>query len=319
MAIEMVLNELSLKAQAADVRAARDGMANLVDTLQAATASGVARVLRTSADFHGTILAPDYLLVRWRNDPEVDRERRSYFRTLTTKVPVLADVPLSALAGEPALFDFKDRGVRAEGLGAAFLMDALAVSLLSDAWWDTPTVQLTVSHLDDSAAMVTKAEPIRHASRRAHVARHDAWIGERIRTGVRDGVDLWSRRMALIPSLAFCGSVRAQLEGLNIGNPLLKSVRDRLFEFEDYCRTWNNGPFDMQQLPTRVSPESEATLNQYGAERRFLCPDGQERVFSLHVRITPGAWRIHFIPLADEHRILIGYIGRHLPTVHDPT
>ncbi|HEV2387469.1 MAG TPA: hypothetical protein VGS20_09460 [Candidatus Acidoferrales bacterium] len=319
MTIEMVLNELSLRARAVDVYAARERMANFVDTLQAATATGVGRVLRTAEDFHDTVLAPDYMLARWRNDPEVDRECRRYVLTLTTKAPHLADLTPGELAGEPALFDFGYEGARADGLAAAFLTDALAVSLLSEARWDTTALQLEVTHLDDNAMTVTRFEAIHHASRRAHVVQHGAWIGERIRAGIRDGTDLWSRRIDLLPSLVFCESVRAQLEGLRSGNPLLRSVRDRLFEFQEYCGTWNSGPFEGRRLPTRVSPESQATLNQYGAERTFLCPDCQERVFSLHARVTPGSWRIHFIPLADEHRVLIGYIGPHLPTANDPT
>jgi hypothetical protein len=62
-----------------------------------------------------------------------------------------------------------------------------------------------------------------------------------------------------------------------------------------------------------ATSESEATLNQYRHTRTFICPDGVPQVFKWHVRLTPGAWRIHFFPLDDKRQLIIGYIGRHLP------
>ena len=36
--------------------------------------------------------------------------------------------------------------------------------------------------------------------------------------------------------------------------------------------------------------------------------DGEKRLFSWHIRMTPGAWRLHFHPLKPT-KIIIGYIG----------
>jgi len=65
----------------------------------------------------------------------------------------------------------------------------------------------------------------------------------------------------------------------------------------------------------KVSPESSMTLEMYGRERTFRCPDGQKRLFSWHLRLTPHAWRIHFYPDEQTKTLIIGYIGHHLPTV----
>ncbi|MCI0528399.1 MAG: hypothetical protein L0Y56_13245, partial [Nitrospira sp.] len=66
------------------------------------------------------------------------------------------------------------------------------------------------------------------------------------------------------------------------------------------------------------SPESQATLQQFGRERTFRSPDGEERIFSWHVRLTPGSWRIYFFP-EEAGKMIVGYIGPHLPTVSYPT
>jgi hypothetical protein len=51
----------------------------------------------------------------------------------------------------------------------------------------------------------------------------------------------------------------------------------------------------------------------YGAARTFVCPDGKKRLFSWHSKINYEKWRIHFIDAPAERRVLIGYVGRHLP------
>ncbi len=88
----MVLNELSLRPLANDVQGARQRMSDLVSTIAAATKLGVGRVLRTHRDFNSEEIAPGYPVAKWRNDHEVDREARSFFRTLTSKAPYLTDI-----------------------------------------------------------------------------------------------------------------------------------------------------------------------------------------------------------------------------------
>ncbi len=73
MDLEMVLNELSL-TPAEDIPTAQKRMSDFIDTVRTATTHGVKRVIRTKEDFQSTILAPNYPIMRWRNDSSVDRE-----------------------------------------------------------------------------------------------------------------------------------------------------------------------------------------------------------------------------------------------------
>jgi hypothetical protein len=50
-------------------------------------------------------------------------------------------------------------------------------------------------------------------------------------------------------------------------------------------------------------------LKQFQQELTFKCPDGINRTFSLHVRMTPGAWRLYFLIELGLGKIIIGYIG----------
>ena len=319
MDLDMVFNELSVQSPASDIQTARQWMSDLLNTIIAATKRGVNRVLRTHRDFHATILAPGYPLAQWRNDRNVDREERRYFQILITKSPFLVDLHDSEIEEKLGLCEFTHEGDEAEGLGYAYLLESLAVSVRSKEQWESSILGLEAKQLDDDGSLTIEMVKVIHASQPNHVVEHEDWIQNRLQQGVRDGVDLWNRRHELFPSLIFCESVGKQILQLRSGNPMLQSTRKRLFELENYCKSWHEGSFNPDSLPTKTSPESQSTLQQYGIERTFLCPDGHERIFSWHVRLTPGAWRIHFDPEAETKKIIIGYIGRHLPTVSYPT
>jgi hypothetical protein len=90
---------------------------------------------------------------------------------------------------------------------------------------------------------------------------------------------------------------------------MLRQVVKRLFELEESCKSWTDGAFELESLPCKASPESESRLKLFKQQLTFRCPDGKERLFSLHVRMTPGAWRLYFCVELGPGKIIIGYIG----------
>jgi hypothetical protein len=320
MDLEMVFNELSAHLPASSTEQARQWMTQFLSLMTTATRQGVNRVLRTNEDFHIASLAPNYSLENWRNDREVSLEERRFLKLLTTKAPFLVDLPelqQKALASEFLWQGEKDLQT-AVGLGYAYLLDAIAVSLPSAPQWQRLEVQLEYRWIETDGNLYSEQVQVKHSCSPEHVTAHQDWIAKRLQTGVRDGVDLWKRRFSLFPSLSFCDSVASSIEGIGSGSPMLRQVIKRLFELEAYCRDWQEGGFEPEKIPCKVSPESQTTLNQYGQERTFLCPDDVERLFSWHMRLTPGAWRLHFFPDTSTHTIIVGYIGAHLPTASDP-
>lgn len=162
---------------------------------------------------------------------------------------------------------------------------------------------------DDEDEKVT----IIHASCKEHLKDHIEWFRDRLRKEVLDGATLWSKREELFPNLQFCDSVKDQLLNLRAGDAMLTPIEKRLSDLQAYAATWIDGAFDSDQIACKATPESEATLNQYAQERTFTCPDGQDRIFSWHVRLTPLAWRIHFYP-SKPGQVIVGYVGFHLST-----
>jgi hypothetical protein len=309
MDLEMVLNELSLRTPAADIPTAQQWMSDFLATIRTATAQGVKKVIRTQSGFQSTMLAPDYPVARWRNDNTVDREARLFFKTLISKAPFLADVLDVKLEDNVDLSEFKHKGIQASGLGIAYLLEILALSVASEECWDFNRLELELRQLDENGELIDEIVEIVHASCSNHVEEHAAWIQNRIRIGVINGSDLWNRREELFPNLEFCENVGKQMESLGTGNPMLQQVVKRLFELEEYCQRWTSGSFNPGSLPCKVSPESDSRLKQFRQELTFECPDGKKLIFSWHVRMTPGAWRLHFSTELGPGKIIIGYIG----------
>jgi len=319
MDLEMVFNELSIHPHALNISTARQVMGALVNTIATAIRSGVKPVLRTNEAFQTTLLAPNYLLAQWRNDPEVERDLKVLFSRVQTKTPFLIDILDTEVTDRVERSEFKYKGETATGLGVAYEIEGLAISFISDQEWDTPVLLINMDILDDSGEILSETLEVIHACNLDHIEKHEEWIRNRIRTGIRDGADMWNRRSELFPSLSFCENVGSQILGLGSNNPMLRPVMKRLLELNDYAAQWELGVFNASAIPSKVSPESEPTLREYGNERKFHCPDGVTRLFSWHARLTPGAWRLHFFPESNRRIIIIGYIGPKLPTVSDPT
>ncbi|KAF3889641.1 MULTISPECIES: hypothetical protein [Nostocales] len=312
MDFDVILNELSLQNPAPNEAIARQWMSNFISTIKAIKDRGIKVSLRTKDDFHTTLLAPNYPLRRWLNDKEVDQIERGFIKTLATKSPFSTDLINSAILNienNIGLSEFCYQGEQVIGLGVAHILDTISVSLLSDEKWNCRYVNLEFRRIDEDGELIDEVVKIVHASCKEHIQKHSEWFKYRIRTTVLDGLDIWNLREDLFPNLVFCDDVYKQVQSLNSGNPILRQVIKRLFEMEETCKNWTDGVFDMDSLPCKVSPESDSRLKRLKKELTFKCPDGNERVFSLHVRMTPGAWRLHFSVDLGPGKIIIGYIG----------
>jgi len=311
----MVLNELSLEPIADCIEEARRRMQQLMQTGMRATALGIGRVLRTQQDISLVELAPGYPVVKWRNDNVVDIETRRRFRSLTTKSPFLLDVPPEEMRIANGLSDFEFEGKSAQGLGTAFLIDGLAVSLASHKQWDAKHIELTCCYVDDELQIQSKQVLATHASSEQHVVDNSATITAWLSRRVLNGQDLWNRRGQIFSNLQFCEAIQRDVSTLTPSNPVMKLVLRKLFELEAYSKSWTSGLFEPAAL-LNVSRESESTLSNARLRklREFVCPDGQTRLFDWHAKLSVNQWRIHFYPDGATRRVIVGYIGPHLPT-----
>lgn len=315
--MDLILNELSFDHPAPDQYKAMESMSGLVATIRQAKTDGVNGSLRVDASFYSIHLAPQYTVPDWMNDRQVDRDERLFFKMQATKSPYLSDLP----AQENIALGYECTYQQQKTLGGcvAYLLEAPLVSILSEPCWDTHQLQVTVTQLADGE-LLNEEVVLRHVSRPTHFDYHRTWINQKRTINITTGDELWSQRQNIYPALVFCESVENQIRQVNHGKPMLGPVMRCLSQLQDFCQTWSSSGFDASKISCRVSPESDQTLNRYFVERTFKCPDGVERLFSWHAKINFHAWRVHFF--FDESKpgtLLIGYVGKHLPTINDPT
>lgn len=307
MLLEMFVNELSLVPSAIDVPTGQDRAWQFVNTMRAATARGVRRTLRLPEDFFAKPIAPGYDWYVWSRDNRVEREVRQYFRSLATKAPFLRDEPEAEAAW--ADIDCCWQTQLALGLKGAYVADGLALSMSSRQEWDSVSIICEIQEIVDGD-ISCRCESIHHASSARHLPSQTNWIQQRVQTTVADGKELWRHVGDFFPSLVCCSVVEEQMASLPAQS--LASITRGLFSLNTFCVGWQSGAFDPNKVGCAVSPESESTLQRFGAARTFLCPDGQKRVFSWHAKV--GLWRIHFDPAPGPAHVFVGYVGKHLPT-----
>jgi hypothetical protein len=117
-----------------------------------------------------------------------------------------------------------------------------------------------------------------------------------------NGTQLWEQRATLFPKLDFCDSRELQTKALGGDGARFREALRGLRDLQKYCDGWITPNFDIHSL-NNSSGESEATLATYGDERRF---------FNWHAK--RGNSRIHFFDFPAQKRLLVGYVGKHLPT-----
>ena len=309
MDLEMVFNELSARNLAPDISIARQWMSELIMTMREAKSCGL-KGIRIQEYFNAMVLAENYPLSRWRNDNQVNRDERTFLKTLATKTPLsveIADLSIKIKVDDSDC-ELSLHGSQADGFKVAHYLETLAISLNSESLWNSSRIKLELTQIDESGELIEEIVEVIHASQKNHVIEHDDWIQKRQLTGVVDGLELWNRRAELFSSLEFCDRLSEQIQSV-VDPTMLRQIVRKLFELEALSKNWTDGALDLEKLPSKVSPESESRLKQFREQLNIKCLDGTKRIFSLHVRMTPGAWRLHFCTELGPGKIIIGYIG----------
>ena len=328
-----VFNELCVSPQrtreTVSLETATQWLIELADLLKTLYARYGSDVMRTKYGFSQLELFPGYSIGRAlsKQNKDIPENVRNLIRRRADRGQYLQNIQdiveqngVFEQAGN--IIEYRFEGEIVHGLGAAILLEGLGVSLPTEVCWDTHEIELDVLLVRNDIAQETQ-QTVKHVSRLAHLKYHQPWLNEMY--GIRSGHVLESRLRALFPHLYFCDSARKQVRKLN-GFERVQQIIDRLSDLDTYCENWVAGAgfniFDLNQI-TEASNENKQTMQQYGKQREFRCPDGEYRIFSHHLKDLQDNWRIHF--WADEERIfpapnnkrsiVVGYVGKHLDTV----
>ena len=255
-------------------------------------------------------IAPDYTFSKFICE-ELDRDKKRLFLSKLIKSPFIDDILEKESVNGKKLYEFQYESNNSYGLGAACLFDCISFSLDNHDKWNSSSIQITKRVLseEDGDDIIETDEDVRHCSKVNHLEDHEDWIRNNISSNINNGKLLWLKRNDVFENLVLCKQVEDQIKDLKETNPEFTQIKKHLFELNTYCLSWDEGPFNKDDIPSKITPESRSRLDRFHDELNIECPDGIIRSFSLHLRYTPGAGRIYLLPDSQKKKIYIGYIG----------
>ena len=320
MSRAFVLNSASFQNVAPDELVARTRICDLVTAIaKLVDAYGAEPILRSETFLDEIMLTADYGVSHWRVDPRVDLDLRKFLLHIVGKAPLLPDLPLD----KPNVRDqFLSSIFFTEGLteteipsaGIALLLGDILASVFSEERWGQPElaiIQRCLNPENGDIDIETKAT-IPHISTPAHSEPVGRWLQKILRSEITNPEKLWADRSVLFPNIDFCVAVAEQLRQVQMG--VFSMVVERLADLDESARCWREQQTPQPQYGFWTHPESLATLQRYGYQRKFKLANGTIFQFSLHIRY-PGEGRIYFHPDGTQYRIIVGYIGPHLNTM----
>jgi hypothetical protein len=310
MDIQLVFNELCLLNLETDEYKARELMSNFIQTLREALEQGMQRQLISNDNFHNINLASDYPLAKWLNDPNVDQVEQDFILSMQFFEFNEFHEFFNQSQSNEVLYTCEDYNETPQGFiyACTYTSKVLSVSFQTHELWNNSVISLLQITNNEDGELLEEIIEVRHASNRNHIIQHQEWIKRLLTNNINSGLTLWNNREEIFPHLEFCYSLEKQLENINNNHPMLQQIMKKLFELEEYSKRWTSGTFNKDDLASKATPESESRLQKFEKELTFECFDGEKRLFSWHIRMTPGAWRLHFHPLKPT-KIIIGYIG----------
>jgi hypothetical protein len=308
MDIQLVFNELCLLTLENDEYKARELMSNFIQTLREALDQGMQQQLISNDNFHNINLASDYPLAKWLNDPNVDQVEQDFILSMQFFEFNEFDEFFDQSQSNEVLYACEDYNDNPKGFIYADTLKALSVSFKTHELWNNNVISLLKITNNEDGELLEEIIEVRHASTRNHIIQHQEWIKRLLTDNINSGLTLWNNREEIFPHLEFCNSVEKQLENINNSHPIFQQIMKKLSELEEYSKKWISGAFNKDDFASKITPESKSRLDNFEKELTFECIDGEKRLFSWHIRMTPGAWRLHFYPLKPT-KIMIGYIG----------
>jgi len=311
---EFVLNEASFENLYSCAGDAVPALDSVVRGIAGLVSAGVAsKNLRASRPLHEIIVAPGVDL--WRlaqiaiKDPRF-KSSATLFLSISQRAPIEAGLDADLL-GRLRLADLVKPPIsRPTPLVLCALSGRIALGFPTAAQWDVDLLALNLIFLDEEGNETAQPRNVDHLARETHATS----IAERHRASiiaVQTPQLFWHNRSSLFPHLAFGLDVENQLR--QIGESVFREALQRLCELDRTAATWKTLGSGQPVYLSKVTPESAATMQQYGGLRVFRNMSGDPATYELHARLHSGC-RIHIRELVSERCIEIGYIGPHLPT-----
>ncbi|MBE9142398.1 hypothetical protein [Planktothrix mougeotii] len=315
--MNFLINELSFIGQATNIYDADTLMKALAEVIKAIKPILGNDSIYIHELFSNCKITENYTVKDWVYEKSLSNDHDQVQALLLIKLftdgPFILDILNQELLYWECEFNGEDY-CESSLAGAAYLQGIL-ISLQQAPDFSSELINVLFK-LDENPSEIIEVYNLINADQVKNIPGH--YLPPNPQREIYDGNDLWNRKDQLFSHLQFCKTGTKQLRILGSGEAKLKWVLKTLEQLEEYTEIWiSQGckEFSLEGYSLDVSGESKRTLDKYWKERTFLCPDGEERLFDQHIKLKQCNWRIHFFLERKTEKVIIGYVGVHLPTV----
>jgi hypothetical protein len=281
-------------------------MTSFIDVLVQVTRLRRDAALVSAGSMKDLELGRGYYLPQWLGRKPLHQEQMRKIRSMRQQAPFKVALPDGA--GEDAEYSLNGRNGMA--LAGAHLMDGVLVSLPISPEWDTDWLHANRKRLAESpegdVGIVEDTVSVRHVATRAHVTSHQDWIKSAGLAELRAGAELWARHDSLYPNLLFLPYSEKLITDLN--PEWVVPLATELRRIDDSIGDWDPAACKYPAWRSHITVESETSKRHCWFEDF----DGEQRLFDLHGRFTPGPGRVHFRLVPEQRKATIAYVGRKL-------
>jgi len=272
---------------------------------------------QVDTDWYHLPLLENYYLRNWLDGQEVDYRMKVKSLIDKTLYPQIPEFEQDALERyELSEFFVAGTDIASPSLGAAIVLNQIAISFQSHIYWNSAIINVLHRNLTDLGEIEEIKCNAKNCSTLSHWDDHFVAIEEQRKENYRKGQELWDNRETEFPNLIFCRQSKKYFSKLSISDAMYDRLWDSLKSLNEHiCNSTSDDELKaLTQLNFSDESDSVKEDKKLKKHRMFTLPDGARHFFGLHVKNFPAAHRLHFKPDYQNDCIFIGYFGKHLPT-----
>jgi hypothetical protein len=213
------------------------------------------------------------------------------------------------------LSEFNYERLSVPNLGAAFLLDQLSFSFNSSEIWNHPVFLISHQELTEQHSIIEKIVEVKNVTNHDHWTEQYAIIEQLQIQSISKSKEIIENLNVHFPNIVFTGSSVGQLKNNLFTATFFNEIWFALKNLNDTIKDHENCS-NCETIKARssldISDESDTVKQKPKLKRhRMFMYKDEQYFFGYHVKNFRNNQRIHFI--VAENKIIIGYIGKHLP------
>src|SRR5690606_14187299 len=110
------------------------------------------------------------------------------------------------------------------GLGAAYIIDTLALSLATHDEWEKHEIEIKHYYLDENLSEGSNTVSVKHFSSPDNLKHHLPWWEDYQENALKKSAELWEKRKEFLPNLEFSDEAEQQLNKIGISKSLTQII-----------------------------------------------------------------------------------------------